>query len=110
MGRAVRADQAGPVDGEAHRQPLDRHVVHHLVEAALQERRVDRAERPQPRRREPGGESHRMLLGDADVEAPPREPLGERFTPVPSGMAAVIATIADRRLGLAVSALPKTEV
>ena len=68
MGRAVGADQAGAVDREAHRQALDRHVVHDLVVAALQEGRIDRAERLVALGRKAGGEGHRMLLGDADVE------------------------------------------
>ncbi len=42
---AVGADQAGAVDREAHRQVLDRDVMHHLVVAALQEGRIDGAER-----------------------------------------------------------------
>ena len=53
---------------EAHRQPLDRDVVHHLVVGALQEGRIDRRERLEAFRRHAGGEGHRMLLGDADVE------------------------------------------
>ena len=42
MGRAVGADKAGAVHGEAHRQALDRDVVHDLVVGALQEGRIDR--------------------------------------------------------------------
>ena len=68
MGRAVGADQPGAVHREAHRQILDRDVVHDLVVGALEEGRIDRAERPHALRGEPGGEGHRMLLGDADVE------------------------------------------
>ena len=81
MGRPVGADQPGAVDGEAHRQALDRHVVHHLVVAALQEGRVDRRERLHPGRRHPGAEGHRVLLGDADVEAALRKALGEQVEP-----------------------------
>ena len=65
---AVGADQARAVDGEAHRQALDRHVVHHLVVAALQEGRIDRRERLHAVGGQAGGEGHRVLLGDADVE------------------------------------------
>ena len=68
MGGAVGADQAGAVDRKAHRQALDRHVVDDLVVAALQEGRIDRAERLVALGREAGRERHRMLLGDADVE------------------------------------------
>ena len=73
----VSADQARPVDGEAHRQLLDGHVVHHLVVAALQEGRIDRSERLHPVGRQPGGEGHRVLLGNSDVEAARGELLGE---------------------------------
>ena len=69
MGRPVGPDQAGAVDGKAHRQPLDRDVVHHLVVGALQEGRIDRAERLEALRRQAAGEGHRVLLGNADVEA-----------------------------------------
>ena len=77
MGRAVGADEAGAVDGEAHGQALDRDVMHDLVVAALQEGRVDRAERLVAFGRKTGGEGHRVLLGDADVEGAVRERLVE---------------------------------
>ena len=77
MGRAVGADQAGAVDREAHRQALDRHVVDDLVIAALQEGRIDRAERLVAFGRKTGRERHRMLLGDADVEGAVGEGLVE---------------------------------
>ena len=77
MGRAVGADQPGAVDREAHRQVLDRDVVDDLVVGALQEGRIDRAERAHALRGEAGGESDRVLLGDADVERALRMRLGE---------------------------------
>jgi hypothetical protein len=49
----------------------------HLVVAALQEGRVDRAERLVAFGGEAGRKRHRMLLGDADVEGPVRERLVE---------------------------------
>ena len=111
MGRAVGADQPGPVDREAHRQILDRDVVHHLIVGALQEGRIDRAEGPHALRGEAGGEGHRMLLGDADVE----HAVGEfaRRTcraRCPDGIAAVIATIFSSRSASAISALANTPV
>ena len=102
MGRAVGADQPGAVDGEADRQILDRDVVDDLVVGALQEGRIDRAERPHPLRGEAGGEGHRMLLGDADVEAAVGEFRAANLSsPVPDGIAAVIAhdLVVARRLG-----------
>ena len=102
VGRAVGADEPGAVDGEAHRQPLDRHVVDDLVVAALQEGRVDRAEGLHPRRRHAGAEGDRVLLGDADVEACAAGSARRRgSSPVPSGIAAVTATMRSSRLGLA---------
>ena len=78
MGRAVRAHEAGAVEGEAHGQVLDRHVVHDLVVGALQEGGIDRAERLVALRRHAGGEGHRMLLGDADIEGAGGEFLAEQ--------------------------------
>ena len=66
--RAVGADQTGAVHAEAHRQLLDRDVVHNLIVSALQERRVDRDKRLVALRRQPRREGHAVLLGDADVE------------------------------------------
>ncbi len=68
MGAAIGADQPGAVHCEAHRQILDRDVVDDLVVGALEEGRVDCAERAIALRRESGGKRHAMLLGDADVE------------------------------------------
>ena len=81
MGRAVGADQAGAIDGEAHRQALDRHVMDDLVVAALQEGRIDRAERLVAFGRKTGGEGHRVLLGDADIEGAVGEGLVEDVDP-----------------------------
>ena len=77
MGRAVLADEAGAVDGEPHRKMLDRHVVHDLIVAALQESRVDRAERLEAFGGEACRERHRMLLGNADIEGAVGESLAE---------------------------------
>ncbi len=66
--RPVGADEAGAVDGEAHRQALDRDVVDDLIVSALQERGVERAEGLQALGGEAGGEGDGVLLGDADVE------------------------------------------
>jgi hypothetical protein len=93
MGGTVSADEAGAVDRKAHRQVLDRDVMHDLVIGALQEGRIDRAERLVAFRGEPGGKGHRMLLGNADIEGARRECLPNRSRPVPDGMAAVTATI-----------------
>ena len=81
MGLPVGADQPGAVDREAHRQFLDRDVVHDLVIGALQEGRVDRRERLHALGGEAGGEGHRVLLGDADIEAALREFLAEQVEP-----------------------------
>ena len=75
MGSAVVADNPAAVHGEHDRKILHGDVVHDLIEAALQERRVDRDDRHDALCGEPRGEGHRVLLADADVE----ESLGEFF-------------------------------
>ena len=69
VSRAIGADQPGAVDGKAHGQVLDRHVMHHLVKGALEEGGIDRAERPHALGGKARGKSYRMLFGDADIEA-----------------------------------------
>ena len=64
----VVADEAGAVHREDDVEVLQADVVDDLVERALQERRVDRADRLDALEREAGGEQHGLLLGDADVE------------------------------------------
>ena len=81
MGLAVLPDEAGAVDRKAHRQFLDRDIVHDLVVGALQEGRVDRRERLHTLGREAGGEGHRVLLGDADIEAALGKPIAEEVEP-----------------------------
>ena len=81
MGRPVGAHQTGPVERKAHRQPLDRDIVHHLVIGALQEGRIDRRERLEAFGRQPPAEGHRVLLGDPDVEAAVGELLLEQIEP-----------------------------
>ena len=94
MGRAVGADQPGAVDREAHRQVLDRDVVHDLVVGALQEGRIDRAERlvalgRQARRRRSPRAARRCRRRRCGRGMP----CANRSSPVPDGIAAVIATI-----------------
>ncbi len=73
MGLAVVADETGAVDRKAHRQALDRDIVHDLVKGTLQESRINRRKRLHPFGGEPGGKCHGVLLGDADIKAPLRE-------------------------------------
>jgi hypothetical protein len=75
---AVRTGDAGPVEHQGDREPVQRDVHQHLVEGPVEECRVDRHDRVQPGHRHAGGGGHRMLLGDADVEAPVGVRLGER--------------------------------
>ena len=81
MRRAVLADQPGAIDRQSHRNALQRDVMDDLVVGALQERRIDRAERLESFDREPGGKGHRMLLGDPDIEHPLRKAFGEFVEP-----------------------------
>ena len=81
MGRPVRTNQAGAVDGKAYGQFLDGDIVDDLVIAALQEGRVDRCKRFHPRRGKPRSEGHRMLFGNADIKTAVRETPTEGIDP-----------------------------
>ena len=111
MGRAIGADKAGTVHREAHRQVLDRHVMHDLVVGALQEGRIDQRRTALALGRQAGGEGHGVLFGDADVEQCARgNALPNTSRPVPDGMAAVIATTLGSSLASAIRASAKTLV
>ncbi len=75
---AVVADEAGAVDRKAHRQFLDRHIMHDLVVGTLQEGRIYRREGLHAFGGEAGGEGDSVLLGDADVKAPLRKLVAEQ--------------------------------
>ena len=66
--RPIGADHAAAVDGEQHVEVLDRHIVHQLVVAALQESGVDRHYRLGAFAGHAGGQRDRVLLGDGDIE------------------------------------------
>ena len=68
MRRAVLADEAGAVEAERHGQVLQADIVDELVVGALRERRIERDDGVHARGRHAGGQRHRVLLGDADVE------------------------------------------
>ncbi len=68
MRRPVVARQAAAIHAEDHRQILQADVVHDGIEGALQEGRVDRAERLEALGRHARGEEHRVLLGNAHIE------------------------------------------
>ena len=68
VGWAIGANVASAIDREAHRQVLNRDVVHHLIVGALEKGRVDRAERFVTLAGQSHGEGHRVLLGDPDIE------------------------------------------
>ena len=93
--RPVVPHRPGPVQREPHRQRLDRHVMHHLVVGALQERRVDRAERLHPLGRQSrGARLTACALVITDVERGSGKCRRNRSSPAPDGIAAVIATMA----------------
>ncbi len=81
MGGAVRSDQPGTVEREADRELLDHDVMDDLVIGALQEGRIDGAERLVAFAGEAGGEGHGVLLGDADIEGAGRKRLAEQIEP-----------------------------
>jgi hypothetical protein len=65
---AVVAGEPGAVHAEDHRQLLQADVVDDGVEGALQEGRIDGADRLESLRGHAGREDDRVLLGDAHVE------------------------------------------
>mmetsp|Transcript_11165 Transcript_11165/g.27012 ORF Transcript_11165/g.27012 Transcript_11165/m.27012 type:complete len:304 (+) Transcript_11165:197-1108(+) len=75
--RTVGAHQPGTIQNKPDGQPLEDAVVYDLVVCPLQEGRVDGAEGLDALTRQPSRKSHRMLLGDADIEGPLGELLGE---------------------------------
>ena len=81
MRGAIGPDRTGAIHGEAHGQGLYGDVMHHLVEGALQEGRIDGAEGFHPLGREAGGEGHRVLFGDADIEGAGGKQFGEAVEP-----------------------------
>src|SRR3546814_1602518 len=77
MRRTVGANQTAAIDREHHREVLDRDVMNQLVVTALQEGRIDRADRLEAFARKAGGERHGMLFGDADIKVAIRKTLRE---------------------------------
>mmetsp|Transcript_6569 Transcript_6569/g.27608 ORF Transcript_6569/g.27608 Transcript_6569/m.27608 type:complete len:481 (-) Transcript_6569:256-1698(-) len=77
MGRPVVADEPRAVEDEADGEFLDDDVVHELVVAALEERRVDAAERLEPLDGQARRKGHGVLLGDPDVVRSLGEPSAE---------------------------------
>ena len=68
MGRAVGADQAGPVEGKQDVEVLDGDVVDELVVAALQEGGVDGDHGFGALAGLAGGQGDGMLFGNGDIE------------------------------------------
>ena len=64
----VGTDKTSPVDSESHRKFLDRDVMNQLIITALQEGRVERTKWFHTLTSETGGESHRMLFGNANIK------------------------------------------
>ena len=106
MRRTVRADKSRAIDGKAHRQFLDRHIVHDLIVGALQERRINRREGLVALRGQSGSKGHAMLLGDADIEGAVGEFLAKEIQAGTSGHRGsngdnlrVLAGLGDQRVG-----------
>src|ERR1043165_675924 len=68
MGLPVTTGNATAVETKLYVQILNTNVVNHLVEAALNKRRIDRADGFESFTRKPGGKRDAVLFGDADVE------------------------------------------
>ena len=81
MGRPVCPDKPGAVDGEPHRQALDRHVMHDLIVAALEESGIKRAKGFHPARCQRGGKGHTVLFCNTHVETPAGKTFGKEVEP-----------------------------
>ena len=65
---SVTAGNAAAIETELHVEILDTDVVNQLIETALQESRIDRANRLESFTRHARGKRDAVLLGNADVE------------------------------------------
>ena len=92
VARAVGAGDAGPVEHERDAGLVQGDIHQHLVEGAVDERRVDRDDRVQPAEREAGRRRRGVLLGDAHVEHAVGKRSAMRWRPVGRSMAAVMPT------------------
>ena len=110
MGGAVRTNEAAPVHRQNHRQFLQADVVDHLIVGPLHEGGIDRNNRDESLGGEPGGKSHSMLLGHPHVVKPVRNSPAKRSSPVPSDIAAVIATIRGSSSASVTTVRPNTFV
>ena len=84
MRRTVGADQAGAVHGEAHGQVLQVDVVDDLVVAALQEGRIDGAERLVALRRQPAAKVTACCSAMPTSKVRAGKALPNRSRPVPT--------------------------
>ncbi len=85
VGGAVGAGHAGTVDREDHLLAVQAHVVDRLVEGPGEERRVQRHDGSKPGHRHTGRSGDGVLFGDADVDEPVTEPVGEGEEPGRAG-------------------------
>ena len=110
VGGAVVPDQPGAVHREGDVEALQGDVVDDLVVGALEEGRVDRADRLRPLKRQPRGEQDGVLLGDADVVVLLGALVGELLQAGPPAIAAVIPITRGSRLASATIASANTSV
>ena len=107
---AITAGHTATIETKLHIQILNADVVDQLIKPALQKRRIDRADWCQTFTRHAGGKRYAMLLGNADIERTIGKLSRAVQMPVPSGIAAVSATIFSSRPISSASVLPKTVV
>ena len=65
---SVRTRQAGAIEAKSNRQVLKGHLLEELIVGSLQERGINRDDRPNAGFRKPGCESNRMRFTNARVE------------------------------------------
>jgi hypothetical protein len=94
MGCPVFSHQAAAVDGEYDWQSFDTDIMDNLIVGALQESGVDGDDRSKTLGRQSGRKGDAMLFGNSHIEESDAENVPQNGSvPVPSGMAAVTATI-----------------
>jgi len=73
----IGAHDAAPIKREGDGSTHEAGIVHHLVEGALQERGINRRDRPHALAGQTHGEGHGVLLRNAHIEKAVRKALGE---------------------------------
>ena len=111
MRGTVLTHDPSPIQGEYDRTALQADVMDDLVIGPLEKGGIDGDHGTQPLQGQAGGEGHGVLFGDADVIKTARETAAANsVSPVPRGIAAVIATTRLSASASSTKVRPKTWV